>query len=201
MDDASAFLQSEGNDNTPQDARRPEAEWGPSDFDVRHRLSLAAIYAVPGAAPRWLRNWQVSALLTVQSGYPFTPRVGFDNSNTGNVGGSFGFDWPDEVAAAGAPPDAVLYEGRAFVVAPPFTFGTAGRNILRGPSLATLDAALIHGFRVGADRRLEARFEIYNALNRTNLGLPESFVDRPTFGQSLSARAPREVQLALRFAF
>ena len=201
MDDASAFLQSEGNDNTPQDARRPEAEWGPSDFDVPHRLSLAAIYAVPDAAPRWLRNWQVSALLTVQSGYPFTPRVGFDNSNTGNVGGSFGFDRPDEVAVAEAPPEAVFYDGRAFAVAAPFTFGTAGRNILRGPSLATLDAALIRGFRVGGDRRLEARFEIYNALNRTNLGLPEGFVDRPTFGQSLSARAPREVQLALRFAF
>jgi hypothetical protein len=59
---------------------------------------------------------------------------------------------------------------------------------------------LMRGFQFG-DRRLEARLEIYNAFNRTNLGLPDSFVDRPTFGQSLSARPPREVQLAVRFAF
>jgi hypothetical protein len=201
MDDASAFLQSDGNDNTPQDARRPEAEWGPSDFDVRHRLSVAAIYAGPVAGAAWLRNWQASALLSVQSGYPFTPRVGFDNSNTGNVGNSFGFDRPNEVPAVNAPPDAVVYDGRAFVVAPPYSFGTAGRNSLRGPGLATLDAALIRGFHLGADRRVEARLEVYNALNRTNLGLPEGFVDRPTFGQSLSAREPRQVQIAVRFAF
>jgi hypothetical protein len=200
-DDASAFLQSEGNDNTPQDARRPEAEWGPSDFDVRQRLSLAAIYATPSAIDRgWLRDWQVSALLTVQSGYPFTPRVGFDNSNTGNVGGAFGFDRPDEIDPSAAPPGAVFYDGRAFVVAPTFTFGNAGRNILRGPGLATVDLAVMRGFRLG-NRRLETRLEVYNALNHTNLGLPDSFVDRPTFGRSLSARPPREVQLAVRFEF
>jgi hypothetical protein len=127
--------------------------------------------------------------------------VSFDNSNTGNVGNPFGFDRPNEVPTANAPGDAALYDGRAFVVAPPETFGTAGRNILRGPGLVTLDAALIRGFRIGAERRLEARLEIYNALNRSNLGLPEGFVDRPTFGRSLSAREPRQVQLAVRFAF
>jgi hypothetical protein len=201
MDDASAFLQSEGNDNTPQDARRPKAEWGPSDFDVRHRLSLAAIYAVPSQVPVWLKDWQVSALVTAQSGYPFTPRVGFDNSNTGNVGGSFGYDRPDEVPLASAPPGAVTYGGRAFVIPTPYTFGSAGRNSLRGPGLVTLDAALVRSFQLGAERRLEARLEVYNALNRANLGLPESFVDRPTFGRSLTAGAPRQVQLAVRFTF
>ena len=202
LDDASAFLQSDGNDNTPQNARDPDAEWGPSDYDVRHRLSLSALYAVPASvSSAWLRGWQVSALLTMQTGYPFTPRVGFDNSNTGNVGGSFGFDRPDEVLPSTAPAEAVFYDGRAFVVAPPFTFGSAGRNTLRGPGLATLDLAVVRAFQIGAARRLEARVELYNALNRTNLGLPDSFVDRQTFGQSLSARSPREVQLAVRFAF
>ena len=202
LDDASAFLQSDGNDNTPQDARNPGAEWGPSDFDVRHRLSLAALYSLPaGIRSAWLRNWHFSALVAVQSGYPFTPRVGFDNSNTGNVGQSFGFDRPHEVPAATAPPDAVRYAGRAFVVAPPFTFGTAGRNILRGPGQATVDLAAARRFRIGAEEQVEARIEIYNALNRANFELPDSFVDRPTFGQSLAADPPRQVQLAVRFSF
>ena len=43
--------------------------------------------------------------------------------------------------------------------------------------------------------------EIYNLLNRTNLGLPDSFVDRATFGQSLTAGPGRMAQLAARFAF
>lgn len=202
LDDASAFLQSDGNDNTPQDARNPAAEWGPSDFDVPHRLSLAALYSVPdGVRSAWLRSWHFSALVAVQSGYPFTPRVGFDNSNTGNVGGSFGFDRPNEVPAESAPADAVQYDGRTFVIAPPFTFGTAGRNTLRGPAQATVDIAAARRFRVGAERHLEARVEVYNALNRANYELPDSFVDRPTFGQSLAGGAPRQVQLAVRFSF
>ena len=49
--------------------------------------------------------------------------------------------------------------------------------------------------------RLELRLEIFNALNRSNYQLPDSFVDRATFGQCLSAFPPRQLQLAARFAF
>ena len=202
IDDASAFLQSEGNDNTPQDARRPEAERGLSDFDVRHRVSVAGVWQLP-EHPRWgwTRAWQVSAILAVQSGRPFTPRVGFDNSNTGNVGGAFGYDRPNEVDPAAAPDDGVRYEARAFVIAPPYSFGNAGRNILTGPAYASLDVAIGRRFRVGGTRRLEARLEVYNAFNRTNLGLPEGFVDRPTFGQSVWAYPARQLQAVGRLEF
>jgi hypothetical protein len=201
IDDASAFLPSEGNDNTPQDARRPEADRGLSDFDVRQRLSIAGVWVPPQGASMWSRGWQLSAILAVQSGRPFTPRVSFDNSNTGNVGNPFGYDRPNEVEAATAPADAVFYEGRAFVIAPPYSFGTAGRNILIGPASATLDVAAGKSFRLGADRKVELRGEVYNLFNRSNLGLPESFVDRPTFGQSVSADAPRQGQVVVRVGF
>jgi hypothetical protein len=56
-------------------------------------------------------------------------------------------------------------------------------------------------FRAGGERRIEARVEVYNLLNRANLGLPDSFIDRPTFGQSLSAYPPRQAQLVVRFEF
>ena len=49
------------------------------------------------------RDWQASAVFTAQSGRPFTPRVSFDNSNTGNVGGgTFAYDRPNVVQ--GIPP-------------------------------------------------------------------------------------------------
>ena len=44
---SSAFLQSEGNDNTPQDARNPGAERSLSDYDVRHRLAINWLYELP----------------------------------------------------------------------------------------------------------------------------------------------------------
>ena len=200
IDDGSAFLASEGNDNTPQWSARPDLERGLSDYDVRHRGVVAAIWEVPAMGAHAVgRDWQVSALLSVQSGRPFTPRVTSDNSNTGNLGGQFGYDRPDEVPMGTA--GAVTHDGRAFQIAAPYTFGTAGRNILIGPASSSLDLAVSKLTRLGGTRRLEARAEIYNLLNRTNLGLPDSFVDHPTFGESLSAGPGRMAQLAVRFAF
>jgi len=54
---------------------------------------------------------------------------------------------------------------------------------------------------IGGSRALELRLEIFNLLNRRNDGLPDSFVDRATFGQSLTTHPPRQVQLAGRFTF
>jgi hypothetical protein len=203
-DDASAFLASDGNDNTPQDSRNLDAEWGPSDFDVRHRLVLSAIWQVP--APRrsaLLRNWLVSAVFTAQSGRPFTPRLSFDNSNTGNgSGATFAFDRPDEVDPR-VPPNrpTVAYGGRTFAIPPPFAFGNAGRNLLTGPGYAAVDLAVSKRAAIAGSRALEMRLEIFNMLNRRNDQLPDSFVDRVTFGRSLATYPPRQLQLAARLIF
>ena len=200
MDNTSAFLATDGDDNTPQDSRNLAAEWGPSDFDVRNHLVLTGIVNSPDSAPAWLRHWQASALFTAMSGRPFTPRVSFDNSNTGNVGGgTFAYDRPN-VAAAGTP-GAVSYDGQSFVIAPQYTFGSAGRNSLVGPGYATLDLMFSRQVSLRNHRQLSLRLEMFNALNRKNLQLPDSFVDHPTFGQSLAAYAPRQVQLVARFTF
>jgi hypothetical protein len=204
MDDTSAFLATDGDDNTPQDSRNLAAEWGPSDFDVRQRLVLTTTYDVPAiGSSRWLRDWQVSAIFMAQSGRPFTPRVSFDNSNTGNVGGgTFAYDRPNVLSsppAAGMP--YVTYDGRIFAVAPAYSFGDAGRNSLTGPGYASLDGVIARRISLTGTRVLELRFELFNALNRRNVTLPDSFVDRATFGQSLSAFPPRQVQLGARFSF
>jgi hypothetical protein len=201
QDDTSAFLATDGDDNTPQDSRNFAAEWGPSDYNVRHRMVLSGAYDLPGLS-RWtaLHNWQVAGVLTAQSGRPFTPRVSFDNSNTGNVGGgTFAYDRPNVVPAGTA--GSVTYDGRAFAIAPQFTFGNAGRNSLTGPALVTLDVMAARRISLGSRRLLTLRIEGFNVLNRTNLGLPDSFVDRATFGRSLSAHPARQLQFAARFNF
>ena len=203
MDDASAFLATDGDDNTPQDSRNLAAEWGPSDYDVRHRLVVSGMYDLTGVSEHpLLRNWQFGAVLAAQSGRPFTPRVSFDNSNTGNVGGgTFAYDRPNLVTSVPPGTRAVTYDGRTFVIAPQYTFGNAGRNSLTGPASVTLDVMAARRIRVWGNRIITLRLEAFNALNRTNYGLPDSFVDHPTFGQSLSAAAPRQFQLSGRFSF
>jgi hypothetical protein len=204
QDDASAFLASDGDDNTPQDSRNLSAEWGPSAFDVRHRLVVSGIWQVPavGQSAMW-RDWQISATLTAQSGRPFTPRLSFDNSNTGNgSGATFASDRPD-VLDGPAPPGVPTYQygGRMFVIPPPFTFGNAPRNLLTGPGYAALDLLVAKRVPLGGTRALELRLEIFNLLNRRNDQLPDSFVDRATFGQSLATYPPRQLQLAVRLSF
>jgi hypothetical protein len=203
MDDASAFLATDGDDNTPQDSRNLAAEWGPSDYDVRHRLVVSGMYDLSDASAHpLLRNWQIGAVLAAQAGRPFTPRVSFDNSNTGNVGGgTFAYDRPNVVTTAPPGVRIVSYDGRSFAIAPQYSFGNAGRNSLTGPASVTLDVMAARRIRVWGNRILTLRIEAFNALNRTNYGLPDSFVDHATFGQSLSAAPPRQIQLAARFSF
>jgi hypothetical protein len=129
--------------------------------------------------------------------------VSVDNSNTGNVGGgTFAYDRPnvvDSVASSGG--SVVAYGGRAFAIAPRYAFGNAGRNSLVGPGYAALDAMVSRKLALGDRRLLTLRLEVFNAMNRKNLQLPDSFVDRATFGRSLAAFPPRQLQLAARFSF
>jgi len=204
MDDASAFLASDGNDNTPQDSRNLSAEWGPSDFDVRHRLVASVTWTAAGEAlPWWLRRWQFSALVSLQSGRPFTPRLSTDNSNTGNTGGAtFASDRPNILAGTASVGQVTsTYDGVTFVTPPRYTFGNAGRNMLTGPGYASIDALLARRIDVGGRRWIELRGEVFNLLNRANAQLPDSFIDHVTFGQSLATFPPRQFQVAARFVF
>ena len=74
-------------------------------------------------------------------------------------------------------------------------------GVLMGAGFASLDLSVSKRMALGSSRALELRLEIFNALSRQNLNLPDSFVDRPTFGQSLSALPARQAQLAARLTF
>jgi len=90
----------------------------------------------------------------------------------------------------------------AFAVPAKYTWGNAGRNILRGPGLFTADLSLRRSFTLREGLRLTAEAQSFNALNRANFNLPDAFADQPlTFGKIFSAKDPRQVQFALRLAF
>ena len=94
------------------------------------------------------------------------------------------------------------FDTSAFAVAPQYTFGDAGRNILRGPGALTLDLELARRFRLSERFSLTLEAQAFNSLNRTNFDLPQLYVDDPaTFGKIFSSEAPRQIQFALRLAF
>lgn len=215
IDNSSAFLESKGDDNTPQNSANIAAERGLSNFDLRHRFSGSFIYELPlGGSGRWparhgwidalLRSWQVSGILTFQTGRPFTPRLTTDNSNTGNVGGFFAHDRPDVVGSPELdnPTPERFFNTDAFANAQRYTFGNGGRNILIGPGLSNLDLALMKNVRLRHEQRLQFRVEVFNFFNHPNFKLPESYVDNPaTFGRILSAEPARQIQFGLKYVF
>lgn len=203
IDDTSAFLSTKADKNFPQDSRNFRAERALSSFDIHQRASLACVYRLPGGSV-WLRNTESRAILTAQTGQPFTPILRFDNSNTGNSGGSFGSDRPNLLRnpeLSDPRPDR-WFDASAFAVPAPYTFGSAGRNIVRGPGVFNVDLSMARRFPTGERTSLTLEVAAFNLFNRTNFDLPELFADEPgTFGHIYSARAPRQVQVALRFHF
>jgi hypothetical protein len=90
----------------------------------------------------------------------------------------------------------------AFSTPAAFTFGNVGRNTVVGPGRQTLDLAIQREFGLTETIKLQIRGEAFNALNHTNLGIPNRFVNTPQFGTITEASTPgREIQLGLRVSF
>ena len=70
----------------PPDSTKPQAEWGASDFDVRHRFTFTVTYNLPGVKGygQLLEGWQVNSIVNVQSPQPWAVWDSGDNiSGTG----------------------------------------------------------------------------------------------------------------------
>jgi hypothetical protein len=193
----------------PQNNSDLSLEKGPA-CDIRHRFSLSAVYDLPALGERGFvgavtRDWHLSAIFQAQSGYPFTISVFGDTANAGTLLG----ENPIRANYTGQPvfgPGTRTadrwFNPAAFSTPAAFTFGDVGRNTVYGPGLQTLDLALQREFSVTEKVRFQFRAEFFNALNHTNLGTPNRFVNTPQFGTVTEAATPgREVQLGLRVSF
>jgi hypothetical protein len=214
MDDASSWFPSAGDPNFPQDSNNPDAEWGRSNFDVRHRLSVSLSYdlpfgrsAQPGSVASWLlADWQINGIVTLQSGRPFTVALlpEFDNSNTGRTNLGFGANDRPNVTldpALSDPTAARWFDTAAFSLPPYGTFGDAGRNLVDGPGYRNVNFAIVKHARISGDVRLQLRAEAFNLFNHTNYNQPDNYFGSPTFGQILSAQAPRHIQFGAKVLF
>ncbi|MEW6212978.1 MAG: TonB-dependent receptor [Acidobacteriota bacterium] len=215
IDDASALFGTRGDGNYAQDRNNLRAERGLSNFDTRHRFTVSYIYELPfGRGKRFLNQghnfadtvaggWQITGIIALQSGQPFTPQLSFDNSGAGSSSEGGFSDRPDVVGnhKVDHPGSDGWFNVKAFAVPPPGTFGNAGRNILIGPSFKTVDVGLFKQFTVNEQQRIQFRAEFFNLFNHPNFNLPNRFVDQPTAGKITSAKSSRQIQFALKYIF
>ncbi len=209
LSDAPDFRSPMFESAAPQDNSNLRAEKGLA-CDIRHRFALSAVYNVPswgksGLVHTITTDWRLSTIFQAQSGFPFTISVFGDTANAGTLLG----ENPIRANYTGQPifgpgthTAASWFNTAAFATPSAFTFGNVGRNTIYGPGRQTLDLALQREVAITETIKFQVRAEAFNALNHTNLGTPNRFVNTPQFGTITEAATPgREIQLGLRLSF
>lgn len=205
-----------GSDIFLQNSRDLRSQRGRSDFDYRHRFVASYDFELPfgrgrrffenGVASHILGGWRLSGLTNVRSGRPFTIFASANNSLVGNRGGLA--NALADCLRGGALPDEVRtvdrwFDPTAYAVPSPARLGNCGRNTLTGPGLLNFDIALARSFEnLGENRRLELRWEVFNAFNTPQFGLPERNRSSPSVGRiSTLAGDPRVMQFAVKLHY
>jgi len=181
IDDASnTFLIDAVNEPESQDIFNRKGSRGRSGFDIRHNFVGNVLYELPFGRKSWFGGWQLSGIANVHSNVPFTPVLSFDNADLQSVviaerpnliGNPYSGVCPNGTRV-GTP--ACWFNPGAFALPPPGQFGTAGRNILRGPGFAQLGLAVQKSFQVREGVKIMLRAEAFNLLNHPNFGVPSN---------------------------
>lgn len=213
----------------PQDPLNPEADKGPSTFDITHVFSLSVIQSLPFDRVGFLEpvskyvtgGWQFLNITSLTSGPPFTVYSGIQQTGAG-AGGT---DRPDLVSMPDFSTSRTIredYFGRGAnnssffdipINVPGGTgpnsgvFGTLGRDTFRGPGFHQIDIALIKNTLIGHRgsselANLEFRAEFFNVFNIVNFGLPSNTVLGSGFGIISKTSGPsRQIQFSLKLVF
>ncbi|MFB3815094.1 MAG: TonB-dependent receptor domain-containing protein [Terriglobales bacterium] len=183
------------------------ADWGPSDFDLRHNIALSFTYQLPterfrGVAGTALGGWSISGMLALHTGFPYTPLLGAGTVANGDPNLASG-ERPDIVP--GVPLYIESNNGLPQVANPaafecpgggPISagcpvngiFGNAGRNMLRAPGFTQFDMSMAKDFRFTERMGLEFRADFFNIFNHPNFANPgatrTNVLTTPDFGKA-----------------
>jgi hypothetical protein len=199
-----------------------KADWGPATYDVRNIGVISAVYDLPfgrgqafansldGFANGLISGWQVNSIVTLKSGFPFTPQLSYNPSNNGDTRNPVRpFANPNFTGNAILGNPSQWFNPNAFLQPPANSgfFGNLTRDNLTGPGLATWDFSAIKNTTIHERLSLQFRAEIFNLLNRANFNTPSLIVFTPT-GLSGTAGAitststtARQVQFGLKLLF
>lgn len=162
---------------SPSDPLDPSVDDGPSDFDMRHRLSATVVVEpsvpVTGVAAALLNGWRASSRVIASDGFRFNATTGQDaNGDT-------------------------IFNDRP---------SGQGYNSFTLPGYFTLDLRLDRTVPIGGGRRLELileGFNLTNRLNPTNVNRTwgPNATANATFNTPTAAETARQFQLAARLSF
>lgn len=197
------------NGGSVMDPYNWKGSYGNSNWDIRHRLIASYSYELPffRAAKAWERyvlgGWQISGITTIQGGTPIYVTTSGDPANTGAPAAERPNLIAPAVANCGSGRLVGCISSASFSVPAPFTYGSAGRNIVRGPGLVQADLAVFKSFPLGAERaRLQLRVEAFNVFNTPSFSNPAATFGTATFGSIGSTLIPnRQVQVAAKILF
>ncbi len=200
----------------------PKLDWGPSNSDVRHLGVISGTYELPlGEGKRywnttdgWRKQvatgWSVSLVESLQSGFPFTPQLGFNPTNNGDSRNPIRPSWNPAFTGPIVTGSVHQYfNPNAFVVPPSGTYGNISRNSLFGPGMAETDLSFLKSTRLSERLNLQFRAEFFNLFNHTNFGTPNPVVfsaaasgPSPTAGVITYTRtSSRQIQFGLKLQF
>ncbi|MBT9333253.1 carboxypeptidase-like regulatory domain-containing protein [Acidipila sp. 4G-K13] len=232
LDDGSAWNTSVSG-NTPAYVEfplDPLRDWGPSAADVRHSASVNATWELPvGGQHRFLNSgpapvrlavsgWSASGILTVQSGFPFSPQLGYNPVGNGDTRNPVRPSWnpafrgslyPHTVAQFFNPEAFVLPDKTQIGANTDYTYGNVGRDSLTGPGLGTFDLSLRKNTELTERLRLQFRAEFFNVLNHSNFLTPNEVVYTsatsgisPTAGViTATSTTSRQIQFGAKLLF
>jgi Carboxypeptidase regulatory-like domain len=182
----------------------PRADWGLATYDVRHIGVMTATYQLPfgrgkrflsrlGRADYLVSGWTLNSIVTAQSGFPFTPQLGYNPSNDGDTRNPVraflnpAFKEPVVLGTA-----ALWFNPDAFLAQPNNSgfFGNVGRDAYTGPGLATWDFSAMKETHIFESLNLQFRAEFFNILNRANFNTPNLITHVLLPGSTSSVQSP-----------
>ena len=209
--------------------------YGPSLYDARHRFVFSYVWGLPvpkfeGFKGQLLDGWQLSGIVTFQTGFPIRitssddieqfSSVFFEAPGEPNLTAPFKTANPrNTVCAAGTGPLAQTLDPSAPACQPvsgyafdpnlftnatvaPGTIGNAPRSICCSPGINNWDMGFYKGFQLGEKLNMEFRGEVYNIWNHAQFySIDGNISDGSNFGFAQKVRDPRLFQFALKFRF
>ncbi len=148
-------------------------------------------------------NWNITGIWTLSTGEKFTANSAAGVSNSAGGGG----DRPNRLKNGNLPTSERTidrwFDLTAWASPALFNYGNSGRGILVGPGNVNVDFGLQREFPFGESKRVQFRWEMFNAFNRANFTTPNSSIGNALAGViSNSAPAPaRVMQLGLKIYF
>jgi len=184
-------------------------DYGPAATDVRNLAAINGSYDLPfgrnhlfasnlsPALDKAASGWTVSAIADLQSGFPFSPQLGYNPTGSGDTRNPVRPDINPNFTGNLYPKKVGEWFDPSAFLAPLSTLsktgtitggavGNLGRDTLTGPGLAELDLSLLKSTHISERYNLQFRSEFFNILNHTNLTTPNeiAYASAPTLTAS-----------------